>query len=277
MEKIASTKKQIYLMALALLLSTIGAIVKLYGGLVYQSKAVVIDGITCIANLGSGAVILSTMIVSRRPPDIDHPYGHQRIIYTGILVLLLSYAFSAGLSIGVLFHTQKYSVRPESAAYALLGSAFYALSILVAKGSSKGGESYAFFTASEVLEGLVSAAAAYAGAEIDYLIDYAGAVIITAYIFLELYKESRTLNTLLTDRIQPAIYQEINNLLEERGFKVKRLRIRPLDINNYVGDAIVEAPDLPSDVADLLAEEATYYAKKLGVDLTIHIDTVQTP
>ncbi len=271
----AVTKRHIYIMSIALVLSIIGAAFKLYGGIVYQSKAVIVDGITCIANIVAGAVIIASMIKSRMPPDIDHPYGHQRIVYIGILVLLLSYAFSAGLSVGVLLQSQRYEVQAESAVYALLGAGVYAISVFVSSKASTSGESYAFFTFSEVLEGIVSAGAAYAGAELSYLIDYAGAVLITGYIFVELYNESKKLNIVITDRVRPQVFDEIYRLLEERGFKIKRLRLRPLSSNNYVGDAIVEAPGVPADVSDLLAEEAIYYAKRLGVDLTIHIDVAK--
>lgn len=271
----AVTKQHIYIMTVALALSIIGAVFKLYGGIVYQSKAVVVDGITCIANIAAGTVIIAAMIKSRMPPDVDHPYGHQRIVYIGILVLLLSYAFSAGLSVGVLLQSQKYEVQAESSVYALLGAGIYAISVFVSSKASTSGESYALFTFSEVLEGIVSAGVAYAGAEYSYLIDYAGAVLITGYIFVELYNEAKKLNIVITDRVRPQVFDQVYRLLEERGFKVKRLRLRPLSNNSYVGDAIVEAPGIPADVSDLLAEESIYYAKELGVDLTIHIDVAR--
>jgi len=262
------------LLLLGLLLSGLGATVKLYGGLRYESRAVLVDGITCIANLAAGAIVLWGVTQSRRPPDLDHPYGHERLVYTGILFLVLAYAFSAGLATGVLFYSgSHYRVRAESAVYALLGSTIYAVSVLVSRYSGSGGESYAFFTFSEVLEGIVSAGAALGGAEISSLIDYIGAIGITLYIFYEIAEETGTLVKLLSDAAEPALVRRVKRELENLGFKVEWVRLRPSVPGRYIGDALVKAQGIPPDIADLLIDElAENLKKEENIELTVHID-----
>ncbi len=261
------------LLLLGLLLSGLGAIVKLYGGLRYESRAVLIDGITCIANIAAGAIVLWGALQSRRPPDLDHPYGHERLVYTGILFLVLAYAFGAGLAVGVLFYSgSHYRVEPESAAYALAGSLIYALSVIVSRQSGSGGESYAFFTISEVLEGIVSAGAALGGAEISSIIDYAGAAGITLYIFYEIAGEARLLAKLLSDAVEPAIVSGIRRRLENLGFRVEWVRLRPSVPGHYIGDALVRIENMPLDIADLLVDELVENLRSENIELTVHID-----
>lgn len=70
-------------------------VVKLVGGIVGQSFALVSDAVNSIGDsLGSG-VVLFALRVAQRPPDPDHPYGHTRAeAVAGISVAWLI-AFSA--------------------------------------------------------------------------------------------------------------------------------------------------------------------------------------
>ncbi len=72
------------------------------------------------------------------------------------------------------------------------------------------------------------------------------------------------------------ITRQVRNLLEDRGFKVEKLRIRTIVPGHYHGDAVVLAENMPYEVADLLVDEAVHLAKKdYNVDLVVHIDVPQ--
>lgn len=262
------------IMLAALILSTIGAIFKLYGGYRYGSRAVLVDGLTCIANLAAGAFLYYTMRRSLAPPDVDHPYGHARMVYLGTFVLVLAYTYTAGISTALLLEStgKHYTVHPGSAVYALLGSAAYATSVAVSARAGAGGSSYAMFTFSEVLEGVFSAGAAILGAELSSTADLAGAWIITAYIFYEVYGEARTLECLITDRTTPEVVGRVRGKLERLGFSVRSVRLRPTVPGRYTGDAWVVACNMPPDVADLLVDELVENLRREGIDVTVHID-----
>ena len=261
--------------ALALLLSGLGAAIKLYGGARYGSLSVIVDGITCVANLAAGAFLLYTILASERPADIDHPYGHKRYIYTGILGLLVAYSFSMGLSTGLLILTppEGRSVGEESALYAVLGGAVYGLAVAVSSRGGVAGASYAGFTMSEVLESAVSAAGALLGAKVASILDYLGAIVITAFIAYEILENAGRLHRVITDWASPRLVEEARRAFERRGLRVASLRLRMHSEDTHIGEAVV-APGhgMPLDVAELLAEEAAAELRDRGVHLTVRVE-----
>ena len=264
----------------ALLLSAAGAVVKLYGGARYGSLAVLVDGITCIANLAAGLFLLYTLLASERPADIDHPYGHERYVYTGILGLIVAYSFSLGLSVGLLILSPPggRSVGEESALYAGLGGLLYGAAILAASRVGLAGASYAGFTASEVLESAVSIGGSLLGARVSSVYDYIGAVIITGFIVVELYENGHKLHLAITDWANPRIVERVRRAFETRGLRVVAARIRIHSGDRYIGEVEVQpAPGMPRDVAELLAEETRYNLEREGIRLTVVIRSPGEP
>src|SRR5690606_1252250 len=62
-------------------------IIKVIGGTLFNSQALLVDGIHSFTDVASDWVVLAVMRLSRKEPDADHPYGHQRIETLGTLVL----------------------------------------------------------------------------------------------------------------------------------------------------------------------------------------------
>ncbi len=258
--------------ALALVLSCIGATLKLWGALAYGSKAVLVDGLTCASNLAAGFFALASACHASRPPDEEHHYGHERLQYLGVLASMLAYAFVAGIAVSEVAKTQPYHVDERAAAYAIAGGAVYALSILASRRGGVAGQAYASFTASELIESVVTAAAAYAGATLSYIIDYAGALALTLYIFYELYEYTKKLMIPLSDRAPDELAREVRELLERHGVHVERLRLRVIVPGRYHGDALVSVPGRDYDSAHELVDRLVDELHRRGVDLTVHIE-----
>ncbi len=261
-------------MEAALALAAAGAAFKIAAS-AYGSKAALVDGLSCAANLAAGYLLYSSIRESRRPPDEDHPYGHHRLVYRGIVYMLVIYSFIAGAGAATVYYgsLQGYRVEPGAPALLAVGTLLYAASIATARRSGYAGEAYAAFSASEVLEGVLSTASSLAGASLSYLADAAGAAVITGYLVVEVAREARRLGVLVSDYAPPRLREEVRRLLEERGLRVERLRLRTLVPGRYHGDAVVEAPGMPYEVADLLADEAAYEAaRRLNVDLVVHVE-----
>ncbi len=55
------------------------AAVKTVGGLLLRSQALLADGLHSASDLTTDLMVLLSVGVSRRPPDLEHPYGHRRI------------------------------------------------------------------------------------------------------------------------------------------------------------------------------------------------------
>ena len=62
-------------------------VMKVIGGTLFHSQALVVDGIHSFTDVVSDWVVLAVMRLSRKGPDADHPYGHQRIETLGTLLL----------------------------------------------------------------------------------------------------------------------------------------------------------------------------------------------
>lgn len=274
MGKLEERRLQVLSIALALIL--VGGLVKTSGYIIFSSKAVLIDAITCIAAALGGFTVLIATRESLKPPDLDHPYGHERMAYGGSLSVLIIYALATGFSVAMLGTPEPYNVDWRASITALIGTALYALAIAVARLDPVGGSVLAVFTLSEVLEGLVSAGASYAGATLSYIIDYIGGLAILAYLLISLTREARRVVEELSDVAERGLIENIRRVLEERGFKVKSLRVRQVIPGKYHGDAIVEAPhDMPLEVANILVDEITDMLAKNNIDLTVHIDKMR--
>lgn len=62
-------------------------VIKVIGGTLFNSQALLVDGIHSFTDVVSDWVVLAVMHLSRKEPDADHPYGHQRIETLGTLLL----------------------------------------------------------------------------------------------------------------------------------------------------------------------------------------------
>ncbi|WP_203300999.1 cation diffusion facilitator family transporter [Marinobacter sediminum] len=72
---------------IGMILDVILGLIKVIAGALFHSQALVVDGIHSFTDVASDLVVLGVMRVSRKEPDQEHPYGHQRIETFGTLVL----------------------------------------------------------------------------------------------------------------------------------------------------------------------------------------------
>lgn len=84
------------------------AAVKIGAGVIGHSYALIADGIESLNDLFSSGVVLIALLVSAKPPDADHPYGHGKAEQLGALFSAIS-LLAAGGTIAVqsfqnLFH-----------------------------------------------------------------------------------------------------------------------------------------------------------------------------
>ena len=259
-------------MLLSLVLAGAGMVLKLAGGVLYGSRSVLIDGATCIGNISSGLLLYYSLHRASLPPDEDHPYGHGRLIYAGVLGVLIVYSLIAGASTAVLYYSLSgYSIEAGAPVFALAGTVAYGLAVLASRRVGYAGSVFSGFTLSEVLEGLVTSLSSYLGYEIGYYYDLAGGLVILAYLYYELYHEAKRLSILISDAVDPGVTRRVRRLLEERGFHVSKLRLRIVTPGIYHGDAVVKAY-MPYEVADLLVDEVVEEAGRMGVDLVVHVD-----
>jgi cation diffusion facilitator family transporter len=68
--------------------------IKIFVGLVFKSQVLVADGVHNAGDVIASAATLSSMHISKRPPDEDHPYGHGKaeVIGAGFVAIILAAA-----------------------------------------------------------------------------------------------------------------------------------------------------------------------------------------
>lgn len=72
---------------IGMVLDAVLGTIKVTAGALFNSQALLVDGIHSFSDVASDLVVLGVMRISRQEPDQDHPYGHQRIETFGTLVL----------------------------------------------------------------------------------------------------------------------------------------------------------------------------------------------
>lgn len=72
---------------IGMVLDAVLGIIKVIGGALFHSQALIVDGVHSFSDVASDLVVLGVMRVSRQAPDDNHPYGHQRIETFGTLLL----------------------------------------------------------------------------------------------------------------------------------------------------------------------------------------------
>ncbi|MEX2475411.1 cation diffusion facilitator family transporter [Marinobacter sp.] len=72
---------------IGMLLDAALGVIKVIAGALFHSQALLVDGIHSFTDVASDFVVLGVMRASRRAPDQNHPYGHQRIETMGTMVL----------------------------------------------------------------------------------------------------------------------------------------------------------------------------------------------
>ena len=74
-------------------------VVKLVGGIIGNSFALIADAVNSLGDAVSTIVVLYALRVAQRPPDKEHPYGHTRaegIAATNVAILIIISALAVG-------------------------------------------------------------------------------------------------------------------------------------------------------------------------------------
>lgn len=94
-----SAEKAIRKVALiAVLTNVLLAAVKVTVGLVFKSMAVLADGVDTSTDILTSSTMLIATLISRRPPDKEHPYGHHKAENIGAKIISFI-IFYAGVSL----------------------------------------------------------------------------------------------------------------------------------------------------------------------------------
>jgi divalent metal cation (Fe/Co/Zn/Cd) transporter len=274
-----NSPKVVRIIALLIVLSIVGGVLKIYGSIVGGSKSVFVDAATSIANTIAILMILKFFKEGMEPPDRDHHYGHHRLAVGGSISMLMLYSFVAGVVTVDLINSlgKTYKVGYESPIYASIAIVPYGLAVLMAKRSYSIVSSYGGFTAIELIESIVSILSSLGGVAISYTIDFSGAIVLTGYLFYELVGNLRQVVIAISDVAPKDVIDRIIRVAKDFGVDIERIRVRRIIENIYHGDIVIKIePGIPIEEAHSVADTIEKELRKQGIDVVVHVEPSKT-
>ncbi|MEK8127665.1 cation diffusion facilitator family transporter [Paenibacillus filicis] len=113
----STNKQSTFAIWISLISNIVLTAMKLVVGLLFGSQVLIADGVHNAGDVFATAAALISMIISKRPPDKDHPYGHGKaeVIGAGIVAVVL---ILAGVYMG--YHSVMALMEPPHEASVLV-------------------------------------------------------------------------------------------------------------------------------------------------------------
>ncbi|MCS7099280.1 MAG: cation transporter [Sulfolobales archaeon] len=262
---------------LVVLLSAVGGFFKIVSGLVYGSKAALVDALTSIANVVAALVVAKYEILSLKPPDRDHHYGHGRLSAGGSMFSTVLYSAIGGSLLVDLLHSglASYEVHILAVVFAAVGAVPYLTAIAISRRVGGSYETYARYTVVEVVECAVVVLASLGGAVFSYLIDLGGAALLLSYLYAEIAREVREILHLVSDKAPSFLVDRVREASRELGVEIRSIRVREVVPGRYQGDAVIVVPaEITLEKAHEVAHKVERILREHGVDadLVIHVE-----
>ncbi len=264
------------------------AVIKIAGGIVGQSQALLADGIHSLSDLASDGMVLLAVKHAGEDADEEHPYGHGRFETLATVALgILLIGVAAGIAYDAVMRLQDPETIAIPAAFTLI---IAAISILSNEGLYHATRKVAHAIRSPLLEAnawhhrsdavssivvLVGIAATYIGYPI---LDAVAAILVAlmiAKIGLDLSRQSvqELVDTALEPEMVEQIKQSILDIDDVR--ELHMLRSRRMGHNALVDVHLLVSPRLSVSEGHHISElvEKTLIDKFDEVnDVTVHID-----
>jgi cation diffusion facilitator family transporter len=271
-----------------LLLSALGnagvAALKMAGGLLSGSVALLADGSDSVLNVASAAVAYKFTGEAAKPPDEQHPYGHARLeVYASVVILLLmavTFSFVLFQAVDKVSHGVHERVDPVGVVFALVS---LALNLVVSSllrlwgGGSPAAATEARHVSLDVVEGLTTLTGVSLGAFVSGLYDVLAAAVITAMVTYFIVDTTRGLKHLILDTSPPPeVMRKIEDVLRssEKVLGYHDLRARAVQGKVYADVHLEMDPSLTLEEAHRVCDAIEgRLREELGdVEITIHME-----
>lgn len=224
--------------------------VKLSVGILFGSPVLVADGVHNAGDVVATGAALSSMRVSKLPPDEDHPYGHGKaeVVGAGIVAIILALAaiYMAYHSVAILFeppHKATMIALVAGVFSLVLKQILYVYTMSIGKRLKSNG---LIATAYDHLADVYASIAAVAGIGLAMIGDHydigilsygdpiAGIIVAVLVFKLAFHMGKSSIDVLMEKNIDPEKINELIELIQQIP-EVKRLdRIRGRDHGHYI-------------------------------------------
>lgn len=285
------TKEGIAIGIVGLLINLILMVIKLIAGFIAGSVSILADAMNSLGDSTSAILTIGGFYIANKPPDREHPYGHQRAeyisgLFTAIIILFVGFQFLS-TSIQKIFRPTK--VESSSLVIILLIISilikivlgiFYHLKNKQIEGTSKAIGALVKDSIFDVLINVVIIVSYLIEIQTGWLIDgYIGAIVAVMIIHGGLTTILDTSKDLLGTRPDSELVDKMQEVLDSYSDLVG---YHDLFFHKYGPNKIFATVDLEIDarwdiveahqVIDTIEKE---FYKKFGIKLVGHIDPVE--
>ncbi len=103
-------------------------LIKIIAGMVFNSISIIADAINNLSDSGSSLITLIGFIISGKPADANHPYGHKRMEYvSGLIVSIIIVVLGLQLTISSVSKI----INPEETIFSMVSVVILVISILI--------------------------------------------------------------------------------------------------------------------------------------------------
>lgn len=285
------TKNGIVIGLVGLFVNLVLVVIKLVAGFIAGSVSILADAMNSLGDSASAILTIGGFYIANKPPDREHPYGHQRAEYisgllTAIIILIVGFQFLT-TSIQKIIHPTR--VENSSLVLVLL---IVSIGIKISlgiyydqknkriEGASKAVEALVKDSFFDVLINLVIILSYLMEIQTGWLIDgYVGAIVALIIIHGGVTTIIDTSNDLLGTRPDTELVDKMQEVLDSYSDLVG---YHDLILHKYGPNKTFATVDLEIDARWDIVEahelidtiEKEFY-KKFGIQLVGHIDPVE--
>ncbi len=265
-------------------------IIKMIIGLIFNSVAIIADSINNLTDIANSVISLIGFVISGKPADKDHPYGHARYEY--LACLLVSFVVLM-LGLTLLKTSFLKILHPESITANYLTTGILIIAILIKLWMSLFYKKVGKIINSNVLNAnsvdslndVISTAVVLLTTIIAMLTDYnldgiAGCLVSMLIIYSGLMILRDTIDELIGTTPEPEL---INNIISRLKSYDDVMGIHDLVVHsygpaNYFATVHVEVPS-DADIGvshDMIDNIERDFQDEMGINLVIHLDPIVT-
>lgn len=257
---------------------------KIIGGIMSGSTALLADGSDSLLNIASGAIAYRFKTEAEKPPNSGHRYGHSLLeVYGSLLILMLmiaTFSFIGFMAIDRLEHGITRRIDPIGVPFATISLALNLTMSLLFRTFGRGSavvRTESRHISLDVMEGLLTLSGVSLGAYVSALYDVAATFALLTLVAILVAQTLRELKAAITAESPPEeVVKSIEKILAGiEGVKdVHDLRIRQAGGKVFADVHLEVDKGLTVDEAHRICDEAENEVKKKlkDIDIIIHIE-----
>uniref|UniRef100_A0A7C3WU38 Cation transporter n=1 Tax=Thermofilum pendens TaxID=2269 RepID=A0A7C3WU38_THEPE len=263
------------------------AALKIAGGLLSGSIALLADGSDSVLNVASATIAYKLAGEAVKPPDEQHPYGHARLeVYASMVILLLmaiTFSFVLFQALDRVSHGVYEKIDPVGVVFAVASLALNLVvsSLLRVWGTgSPVAVTEARHVTLDVAEGLITLVGVSLGAYVSFVFDLTATAVIMALVAYFMVETTRELKHLVLDTSPPPeVMRRIEDVLRssEKVLGYHDLRARAVQGKIYADVHLEMDSSLTlEEVHQVCDAVENRLREELGdVEITIHVEPVR--